>query len=258
MLSQSELKDILYTSLKELGLTEGEIGLYVLSLSLGPTTIAKLAEHLGIPRPNAYKLITGLERHGLAKFSERKRYARTFMVEAPTVVTRLLQKKREAVADLGQKVLGAMPDLLALYRQGELPTNIRIFQGKEQYLKTFFTVIEEAKGESQFFGSAEDFIGFVSWDEEREFIKKRMKMGIRIQALLLPSKDAETLKAKDSEELRETRILKDAAPFSTIFQLFANKVIIWQPKAPLAVLIEDEYIVAMLRSMFDLLWKSSA
>ena len=57
--------------------------------------------------------------------------------------------------------------------------------------------------------------------------------------------------------MRETRVLKTAQPFVTLFQLYANKALIWQPKAPLAILIEDEYIVQMLRSVFDVLWKQS-
>jgi hypothetical protein len=43
----------------------------------------------------------------------------------------------------------------------------------------------------------------------------------------------------------------------TSFQLFANKVIIWQPKAPVAILIEDQYVIAMLKSIFDKLWEVS-
>ena len=73
----------------------------------------------------------------------------------------------------------------------------------------------------------------------------------------MPSKDAETLKASDAKEMRETRILKGLAPFAPIFQLYANKVIIWQPKAPLAMLIEDEYITQMLRSIFNALWEKA-
>ncbi|KKW32801.1 MAG: Transcriptional regulator, TrmB [Candidatus Uhrbacteria bacterium GW2011_GWA2_53_10] len=257
MIPQTEVKKSLYTSLKELGLTESEANLYITSLSLGPATIASLAEHLNMPRPNVYKVIAGLERHGLAKFSERKRYTRTFVVEPPTVVLEKLRKKREAVANLDQTLVGMMPDLLAQYHQGETPTKIRIFRGKEQYLKTFFDVIDEAKGESQVLGSAADFIGFISWDEEREWIKRRMEKGIHIKALLLPSKDTDMLRVKDAEEMRETRVLKTAQPFVTLFQLYANKALIWQPKAPLAILIEDEYIVQMLRSVFDVLWKQS-
>ena len=258
MLSKSELKQTLYDSLKEFGLTEGEISLYVLSLSLGPTTIAKLAEHLAIPRPNVYKVIAGLETHGLARFSERKRYARTFVVEPPTTVLEKLRQKREAVADLDRTMVGAMPDLLALYHQGETPTKIKVLAGAEQWNKIFFQILDEAKDTIEFFGSADAFIELVTWQTEREWIKKRMQKGIHMNVLLTPGKDARTLEAADAKEMRTTRFFKGTIPFVTGFMLYANKVIIWQPKAPLAVLIEDEYIVDMLRSMFEWMWSRNA
>lgn len=251
---QKEVKQNIYTSLKELDLTDNEIKLYTLSLSLGPTTISKLAEHLSISRPNIYKIIEGLERNGLAKFSERKRFARTFMVSSPTVVLDLLRKKKKALARLDENITQAMPQLLSFYHQGELPTSIRIIQGKEQFLDVFRNIIDEAQDVSEFFGSVKDFIGFISWAEERQWIKDRIKKNIKIKALLLPSQDADELKASDDKELRETRILKAKSPFATSFQLFANKVVIWQPKGALAVLIVDEYIVEMLRSVFYTLW----
>ncbi len=254
MLSKNELKEILYDSLKKLGLTENEIALYLLSLSLGPTTITMLAEHMAIPRPNVYKVIEGLEKQGLAYFSQRKKYTRTFMVESPRVVRDLLKKKKHELAQCDQKIVSSLPELLTLYKQGELPTSIRILQGKEQFLQLFFQIIEEEKCESQFCGSVQDFIGFISWQEEREWIQRRMQKGIKIRALLLPSEDAQVLQSTDEKELRETRILDSVQPFTTSFQLFANKIILWQPKAPLAVLIEDEYITQMFRSIFEKMW----
>lgn len=251
---EKEVKQNIYTSLKELDLTDNEIKLYTLSLSLGPTTISKLSEHLSISRPNIYKIIEGLERKGLAKFSERKRFARTFMVESPTVVLDLLRKKKKALARLDENITQAMPQLLSFYHQGELPTSIRIIEGKEQFLEVFRNIIDETNAFSEFFGSVKDFIGFISWAEERQWIKDRIKKNIKIKALLLPSGDADELKATDAKEMRETRILKAKSPFATSFQLFANKVVIWQPKAELAVLIVDEYIVEMLRSIFYTLW----
>jgi sugar-specific transcriptional regulator TrmB len=254
---QKEVKQNIYTSLKELGLTDNEIALYTLSLSLGPTTISKLAEHLAISRPNIYKIIEGLERHELAKFSERKRFRRTFMVESPTVVLDLLRQKKKALSRLDENITQVMPQLLAFYHQGELPTSIKIIKGKQDFVDIYRKIIDEAKDVSEFFGSVKDFIGFISWSEERRFIKDRVKKGINMKALLLPSQEAEELKATDKKELRETRILNVKLPFATSFQLFANKVIIWQPKAKLAVLIEDEYIVEMLRSIFYTLWDIS-
>ncbi len=252
-----EIKKSLYTSLKELGLLESEANLYLTSLSLGPATIASLAKHLSIPRPNIYKAIVGLEKHGLAKFSERKRYTRTFIVEPPTTVLDLLRKRRGIISDLDQTLVSAMPDLLANYHQGETATKIKVLQGKEQYLKAFFSILDEEGEETQFFGSAKDFVKFISWDEEYKWMTKREERGIFIKSLLLPSEEAEMLHKTDPEHLREIRIIQGLAPFVTAFQLFANKAIIWQPAASLAVLIEDEYIVAMLRSMFDKLWDSA-
>ncbi len=254
MHSKSEVKINIYTSLKELGLTESEADLYITSLSLGPSTIATLAEHLGIPRPNVYKVIVGLEKHGLAKFSERKRYARTFVVEPPSMVLQKVRDKSETMTEMGQTLVSAMPDLLALYHQGETPTKIKIFGGREQYIGAFFSVLEESK-DSLFLGSAKDAINLLSWEKEREWIKKKVKRGIHSKAIFLPSEEAETLKAQDKEHLRETRILKGATPFVTSFQVFANKAFIWQPKAALVILIEDEFIVEMLRSIFNVLWE---
>lgn len=254
MISKTEVQQTLYTSLKELGLTESEANLYVTSLTLGPTSIAKLAEHLAMPRPNVYKVISGLEGYGLAKFSERKRHARTFMVESPTVVLEKLRQKREAVADVDHTLVGAMPDLLAMYHQGETPTKIRMFDGKDQWLKIFFQVLDETSGPISFFGSADAFIELISWEKELEWIKERVKRGIHINVLLVPGEDADTLFETDAEQMRTTRFYKGKLPFVTGFMLYGNKVIIWQPKAPLVVLIEDEYIVQMLRSIFNEMW----
>ncbi len=257
MTSNTELKQNLYTSLKELGLTEGEANLYTSSLSLGPSTIASLAEHLNIPRPNVYKVIAGLEKHALAKFSERQKYTRTFMVEPPTIVLEKLRQKREAMTTLDHTLVGGMPDLLALYHQGESPTKIKILQGEEQWMKIFFQVLDETKDTISFFGSADAFIDMISWETENRWIKKRVQKGIHINVLLTPGKDAQTLQERDEDQMRTTRFFQGETPVVTGFMLYGNKVIIWQPKAPLAVLVEDEYIVQMLRSIFDVLWSVS-
>ncbi|MDD2935092.1 MAG: helix-turn-helix domain-containing protein [Candidatus Pacebacteria bacterium] len=258
MTNQNEVIKDLYTALKELSLTDLEIGLYTISLSLGPSPIKTIAEHMNISRPNVYKVIEGLEKHGLAQFSSRKKYTRDFSVEAPTKVLELLRKKKEKQSNIEFELMSAMPDLLAQYQQSDRPTKIKAYSTPEEFLKIFHQILDEAKDEICFFGSAQDFLGFISWDEEKKWIKKRTKKGLFIKSLLLPSEDTDTVRARgDKKELRETRIFHSPAPFVTSFQLFANKAIIWQPKATLAILIEDEYIVTMLKIIFDKLWEIS-
>ncbi|HLM84071.1 MAG TPA: helix-turn-helix domain-containing protein [Candidatus Bathyarchaeia archaeon] len=258
-MKQNELKKSLYKGLKELGLSEAEINLYSVSLELGQTSIVNIARHMGISRPNVYKVIAGLETHGLAKFSDKGKYARAFLVESPTVVLEMIRKKREAMTEIDHNLVSALPELVTKYHQGQAPTKVKVLEGKEQFLKIFKQSLEEEKKEILFFGATEDFISYISWTEERKWITHRVKKNIFVKVLTLPGKGgAEILRPQDKEELRETRILKGAWPFLTSFQLFGNKVVIWQPKTPLAVLIEDQYIVEMMKSTFDWIWERSS
>lgn len=254
-MEQNKVYENLYNSLKELGLNGSEINLYTVSLNLGPSPISAIAKHLNISRPNIYKTIQALERVGLAKFSEKEKFARNFMVESPTIVLDKLRKKKESISILDNNLVSELPDLLARYHQGEGPTKIKVMKGKEQYIKIFNQSVEEENKEIQFCGSTEDFINFVSWGIEREWIKKRMKKNVSIKVLTTPSFTADELIKKDKDEKRETKILKDAGQFPSSFMLFANKVVIWQPKAPLVILIEDQFITQMMKSIFDKLWR---
>lgn len=254
MLSQNEVKQKLYDALRALGCSEQEIDCYAVSLALGPVPIATIAQHLRMSRPNVYGLLAGLEHHGLAKLATRKRYARTFIVESPSVVLELLRARREGIADVDHHLTSAIPELLAQYHQGATPTKLRVLQGPEQYCEGLRMMIEEAREEIRFFGSAYDFSTFLSPGGAHVWLQDRLAGNIRVRALVLPGADAQLLRERDRYELRETRILINAPPFVTSFHCFANKALLWQPKAPLAVLLEDEYLVAMLGSMFEVLW----
>ncbi|NTW30106.1 MAG: MarR family transcriptional regulator [Candidatus Moranbacteria bacterium] len=257
-MKKNETYQNLYTSLKELGLGDMEADLYMVSLKLGPSRISDIAKHLGISRPNVYKVIRSLEKHGLVRYSEKEKYSRSFMVEPPSLVLEALRKRKSRLSKIDEGLVLEMPDLLATYHQGEGSTKIKVLKGKEQYIKIFNQSVEEEDKEIQFCGSAGDFIDFISWDVENDWIKKRLKRNISIKVLTVPGAIPENLKSRDDREKRETRILKVANPFRSSFMLYANKMIIWQPEAPLAVLVEDIYIVRMMRELFDVLWIGSA
>ncbi|NTW89432.1 MAG: hypothetical protein HGB37_00780 [Candidatus Moranbacteria bacterium] len=256
-MKKNETYQSLYTSLKELGLGDMEADLYMVSLKLGPSRISDIAKHLGISRPNVYKVIRSLEKHALVRYSEKDKYSRSFMVEPPSLVLEALRKRKSRLSKIDEGLVLEMPDLLATYHQGEGSTKIKVLKGKEQYIKIFNQSVEEEDKEIQFCGSSGDFIDFISWDVENDWIKKRLKRNISIKVLTVPGVIPDNLKSRDDREKRETRILQVANPFRSSFMLYANKMIIWQPEAPLAVLVEDIYIVRMMRELFDVLWIGS-
>ncbi len=254
MPSQIDPSDHLSLVLEELGLTEHERHLYALSLRLGPVSTAVLATHLRMPRSNVYKVIAGLQTHGLAQFSGKERYSKTFLVESPSVIVDLLRKKQQRLATQGQQLIEEIPALISLFKQGDRPSKVKILQGRTQFLETFARVVDEAEKEVCFFGSFQHFLSFISTEAGFAHIQKRAKKEIFSRALLLPDDEARKVALRDKEERRETRFHLGKKLFVTSFYLFANKLVLWQPKAPLAILIEDEYIVTMVQDMFDVLW----
>lgn len=257
MTQPSEMTQTLYTPLKELGCTDQEIEVYTTSLILGPSPIQDIAARLAIARPNVYKIIRTLEEKGLAHFSEKKKYARNFLVVSPAVILERFRAKEQAVAKGTQSLSLAMPDIMALYRQGDMPSTVKLLEGGDQFLRLFWSVLEEGRSPIRFMGSAGEFINFISWSEEKKWIKERVRRNLFINVLLLPDEDAKTLRSRDEKEMRETRFMEGVAPFAPGVMLFGNKVTIWQPKAPSVILIEDEFIVQMFQNIFDSLWEKA-
>ena len=134
---EQEVKQRQYDSLKELGLSEQEIKLYVISLALGPSPITKVALNMGISRPNVYKVIKSLINQGLVRAEMQEKYSRNFSVEPPTVVLNKLREKRETLSRIDISLTDSIPNLLSLYQQGGRTTQIKILQGKDQYIKAF-------------------------------------------------------------------------------------------------------------------------
>lgn len=243
----------LYAALKELGLTDHEASLYVLSLEIGPHPIGQTAEKMGISRPNIYKLIKGLENRGLAALPVGGKLKR-FCVASPTLIAELLEKKQQRDRELKNDFSALLPDLLTKYQRGDLPSSVRVYQGRGQYLGAFFGLLDEAKDSVDFFGSADDFLNLVDIDDQREYLKERIKRGLTSRTLTLPGTHAERISKEDKENIRETRLLAQFGPFKTSFHFTADKVVFWQPENLLAIRIEDDLIVTMIKSMFEHLW----
>lgn len=257
MKQPSEVTQLLYTPLRELGCSDQEIEVYTTSLILGPSPIQGLAARLNIARPNVYKIIRTLEEKGLAHFSAKKKYARNFLVVSPTVVLERFRAKEQEIARGTQSLSMALPDILSLYRQGDMPSKVKVLEGGDQFLRLFWSVLEEGRSPIRFMGSAGEFINFISWNEEKKWIGERVRRNLFIHVLLLPDEDAQTLRSLDEKEMRETRFMESILPFAPGIMLFGNKVTLWQPKAPSVILIEDEFIVEMFRNIFDRLWNEA-
>ncbi|MFA6447310.1 MAG: helix-turn-helix domain-containing protein [Patescibacteria group bacterium] len=248
----------LYAALDELGFTENEQRLYVTSLNQGPLSISRLAELLAIPRPNVYKIIEGLVSKGLIDSRARLRYAKNLTVEPPSVVSELLKERRKEQFKVDHAFIDKLPTYMDNFQQGAGPLKVKVMVGQKDFEKIYIQMYEEAQQEILFCGSLRDFDLAFGRDLVMKNVEKRLEKDIKGIALLLPMDRGYYSAAEHKAQRREVRYLEGFEGFATSFHIFSNKVVFYQPKAPMAVLVEDEYIVTMMKSLFTGLWAGAS
>lgn len=242
--------------LEELGITGNETKVYLASLELGPTTITKIAHKAEVERATVYAILDRLKDKGLVSINV-KESDRHIQVEAPDKLLILSKRKKRAIEEHEHKFKEILPDLLASVNQRGKQPKVRFYEGKEQFMQVFDQSLEEAKEKMYFFGDAQLFVDFISWDYEKQWIKKRCQKNIFIDLLVHKSKISQYFLSKDKEQKRETRFLAADTQFEASFLLWSNKIALWNPVVPLAILIEDEIIVKMFKEMFLGLWEKA-
>lgn len=244
----------MYVALRELELTESEQRLYVASIARGPMSISKMATILGIPRPNLYKIIDRLIQKGLVDSRSRTRYAKTFCVEPPQVISELLKKKRDEQSSIDRNFIEKLPSYMGAFRQGSAPLKVKVLVGQKDFEDLYDQMYEEAEGEIRFCGSLRAFGKAFGQSSIDENVQRRLKKNILGKALVLTSDRGYFADSKHQADRREVRYLEELDECTPSFHVFSNKIVFWQPVVPMAVLIEDVYLVKMMSSLYDWMW----
>jgi len=247
-------KEELVKLLEELGIIGNEAKVYLACLELGPTTITKIAYKAGIERATVYAILDRLKEKGLVTINV-KESDRHIQVESPDKLLVLSKHKKRAIEEKEHHFREILPDLLASVNQRGKQPKVKFYEGEAQYIEIFDHIIDEAKGEMYYFGDVDRFVKMVSWEFERNWVKRRIRKKIFIKLLINKGKYYPEYKKRDARELRETRFYPAEMKFESSYLLWNNKIALWNPVVPLAIVIEDEIIVKMFKEMFLGLWE---
>ena len=91
----------------DLGLSENEASVYLAALSLGPTTILKIAKTAEMKRTTIYSVIDSLKKRGLINI-EIKGFKTLFTAENPEKLETMLDSHREQLRN-------SLPEFLGMY-----------------------------------------------------------------------------------------------------------------------------------------------
>lgn len=238
--------------LKEFGLSDNEIKVYVALIQLGPTTAVKIAEQADLNRSTTYVQLTSLMEYGLVS-TYKNRKKTYFSAESPQNLTRLIERKITLLQEKKENIDVLIPDLMKVYAQMEDSVEVKTFHGIEG-LKTMRNSVLDA-GAPELCGifNFDELYKTFSTKELMEFSNKRAEAGIPTRAFY--NKRGRDALVVPPQEL--VRVSEAAHPFSADVYIYGDNVSIASTSGTIfGLTITDKKIAQTLKTLFDLAWES--
>ncbi|MBR9699690.1 hypothetical protein GOV09_04500 [Candidatus Woesearchaeota archaeon] len=234
--------------LKELGLTNNEIEVYLTLLKSGSVTVNIVAEKSGLHRQAVYDALDRLLEKGFVSFVI-KSSKKHFQGIRPGKILDYIKEKEEKFRTL-------LPELVALSTMPREDTLVEVFKGKEIFqslCRDILKVFSKKKGEVLISGVEErKFL-----EDERialsQYLNKLRKLQCR-ERILIKEGDTHFVEGKQTSYKWISGEYFNPTPIYVYGDKLA--IIIWgNPKY--TIIIKNENLADSYRKQFNLLWKIS-
>jgi len=234
--------------LREVGLTNNEIEVYLTLLQKGSISVNEIAERSGLHRQAVYDALDRLLEKGFVSYvtKNNKKYFQGINPE------RIL----EYITEKGEKIKSILPDLINLTKLPREDTFVEMFKGKSIVRTVYRDIIKEFQKKP---GEV-----LISGVDERKFIEEdKIALQQHLNKLRkLKCKERILIRAGDvyfveGPQTTYKWISEDAFNPTPIY-VYNNKltIIIWG-NPNYAIMVENKDLADSYRKQFNLLWKIS-
>lgn len=232
--------------LKEIGLTETEVKIYINLLEIGPSLASIISKKANVERAVTYHILEKLIQKGIVSYviKENRKY---FNASEPEKLKDLLIEKEDLLNDL-------IPNLIKIRKPEEQPFSIEVFRGKEGFKTVMNDLIKDKKPYYiiGYTGKGPEIAEYwyIHWNNRRVKNKIRryilLKKGQEdLEALKYPLTEIKTL---PSEIIQESK--------SSIIIYGEDKVLLFLPIEEFAgIRIKNKEIHESYKEYFNVLWK---
>ena len=245
------------SSLKEAGLTEGEIKVYLALLELGSSTTGPIIEKSGIARSIIYQILDKLMQKGLVS-SVIKEKTKYFQSAEPTKILEYIDEREKAFQENKKKVEEFLPQLLQ--KQAMSTKNaVSMYLGFKGIRTAHEHLYQKLKRGEEYY-----YLGIPAFQPEEQHLYwqrdhiQRVKSGIKCKLLFNRDTHPETLKNRNTYKGGEARWMPADLITPACFGIFKDTVIIFiQIPQAICVEIVNQEIADSFKAYFDEFWKKS-
>ncbi len=233
--------------LKEYGLTEKEIKIYLTLLSLGNVNLQEISKRVDLPRTTVYNTLTYLHQKGLISKIIKKGV--TFYEASDP--KKLLDNLKEK-AKLMETIL---PELESLKELKKDSSSVEIYQGFKG-ISTIISDVFKVKQQTYYFGS---------YSKSLEILKhlpshaRTMRMDNKIPAKIIIDPYNEEIFHKSSyKKITEMKFLKSLKDFPCMVFIYGDKVAIYTVEGDLiGIIIKNKEVALAMKIVFEMYWKQA-
>ena len=235
--------------LEQIGLGGKKAEVYLAVLQLGKATVMQIAKKARNKRPTTYDILEDLLAQNLVTqtFEGKKRY---FVAEDPSNLKQIIAKQEAKIDQL-------LPELSSLYNLTPHKPKIRYYEGVEGVRQIYEEYLKANQKTIYYFGSVKDEIELLGKEYMKDWVKRRIKQGIKIKAIRFKEKELPIKEFKHGKQyLRDLRFFpfEIKEPFNNIV-IFNNKVAITSSrKESYGVIIESAELATSMKYIWQVVW----
>lgn len=235
--------------LKDVGLHQSEIDVYLYLLGNGYSTPPQVSRGTKIARTNCYNVLSSLKDKGLIK-EEQRRKRKVYLASDPEALLLSLEKKKMALE-------GVIPDLKALFITQKNKPQVKFYDGWEEVKEIYLKSLEAE--EIRMIGSTQRFVEIDQKFSDRYWRDLQDKKIIVKEIIDEKSVSYSLDFRKIAGNLHEYKTLPAKyAGDPTDILLWGDSVALINLEQPaFGTVLTNKALVATFRMIFDMMWQSS-
>lgn len=231
-------------ALKEYGLTDKEIEVYLALLPLGSINIQEIAKRIGLPRTTIYNTLNYLSTKGLVS-KIIKGHITFFEATEPKKLINDIEEKKKLLTS-------ALPELENLKKQIIESSSVEIYEGFKG-ISTILSEVFREKQQTYYFGS---------YSKSLEILKHLPEHSANIRLInKIPAKiiienfEEPRFREKDYKKITELRFLKSLKDFPCMIFIFGERVALYTLEGDLVgIIIKNKEVSQAIKIIFEMYW----
>jgi sugar-specific transcriptional regulator TrmB len=244
--------------LSQLGLTKGEITVYLALNKLGESTIGPIGKESTVSKSKIYDILEKLIDKGLIGYII-KNDTKHFLANDPRMILEYIQKKENTLEQTKESAITELLPQLLLQRATASKKRIaEMYQGFEGIKAIREELLSNMKKESKLLVLGAPKVANVRWEGWfLDFHKRRIKKSIAMD--IIYNADAQEFgKVRKKMKLTKVKYLPNKLVSPNWIDVFEKEVLfIILLKNPIAFVIRDETLANSFKSYFQIMWDQS-